>query len=113
MQFETLSSENIPKGKLFEIKSDDRVIRVIITWHALDGAEDYDISTNELLDFIIDPEEVIRGHADRFIAHRKLNHHLARVVYEYENETIIVITFYISHVDRYFRSGIYEDKILS
>jgi len=26
---------------------------------------------------------------------------------------IVVITFYISHVNRYFRGGIYEDKILS
>jgi len=108
-----LKSENIPKGKLFEIKSDDKVIRVIVTWHAPDGAEDYDISTNELLDLLIDPEEVTRGHACRFIAHRRLNHHLTRVVYEYEDDTIIVITFYISHVNRHFRGGIYEDKILS
>ncbi len=52
------------------------------------------------------------GHVNRFIAHKRLNRHLARVIYEYENETIVVITFYISYVNRYFRGGIYEDKIL-
>jgi hypothetical protein len=112
MWFEMLKSRNVPRGMLFEIKANETVIRVMFTWHSLDGAGDYDISTNELLNFLIHPEEVIRGHANRFIAHRRLNHHLARVVYEYENGTIIVITFYISHVNRYFRGGIYEDKIL-
>ncbi|MEA1998639.1 MAG: DUF4258 domain-containing protein [Euryarchaeota archaeon] len=112
MPFEILKSGDVSRGKLFKIKANETVIRVIFTWHSLDGAGDYDISTNELLNFLIHPEEVIRGHANRFIAHRRLNHHLARVVYEYENGTIIVITFYISHVNRYFRGGIYEDKIL-
>ncbi len=113
MKFEILKSIDTLRGKLFEIKTTDKTIHIIVTWHALDGAEDYDISTDELLDLLVDPEEVTKGHTDRFIAHRRLNHHLTRVVYEYENETIIVITFYISHVDRYFRGGIYEDKILS
>jgi len=113
MTFEILKSRDTSRGRLFEIKANEKVIHILVTWHAKDGAEDYDISTNELLDLLIDPEEVTRGHADRFIAHRRLNHHLTRVVYEYENDTIIVITFYISHVNRYFRGGIYEDKILS
>jgi hypothetical protein len=30
----------------------------------------------------------------------------------YDNKTLVVITFYISHLDRYFRGGVYEDKIL-
>ncbi len=78
----------------------------MLTWHALDGADDYNISVNELLNFLIYPEEVIKGHVNRFIAHKRLNRHLARVIYEYENKTIIVITFYISYVNRYFRGGI-------
>ena len=112
MGIEIKESINIPRGKLFEVKVNEKVIRVVLTWHALDGADDYNISVNELINFLIYPEEVIRGHVNRFIAHKRLNRHLARVIYEYENETIVVITFYISHANRYFRGGIYEDKIL-
>ena len=112
MSIKIFKSTDVPRGKLFEIKVNREVIRVVLTWHALDGADDYNISANELINFLIYPEEVIRGHVNRFIAHKRLNRHLARVIYEYENETIVVITFYISYVNRYFRGGIYEDKIL-
>ena len=112
MGIKIIKSTDVPRGKLFEVKVNEKVVRVVLTWHALDGADDYNISVNELLNFLIYPEEVIKGHVNRFIAHKRLNRHLARVIYEYENKTIIVITFYISYVNRYFRGGIYEDKIL-
>jgi len=112
MRIKIIKSTDVPRGKLLEVKVNEKVIRVVFTWHALDGADDYNISVNELLNFLIYPEEVIKGHVNRFIAHKRLNRHLARVVYEYENKTIAVITFYISYVNRYFRGGIYEDKIL-
>ena len=60
--------------------------------------------------------KIAKGHGGRFIAHRKLKDYLARVVYEHVINginTIIVITYYISYIDRYFKGGIYEDKILS
>jgi len=112
MGIQILKSVDTPKGKLFEVKVNRTVIRIVITWHALDGADDYYISANELLNLLINSEEVIKGHVNRFIAQKRLNRHLARVIYEYENETVVVITFYISHVNRYFKGGIYEDKIL-
>jgi len=83
------------------------------TWHALDSMQDYDISIEKALDFLLFAEEVVKGHGGRFIAHRKLNEHLTRVVYEYDDTNIVVVTFYISYVNRYFKGGIYEDKILS
>jgi hypothetical protein len=113
MEMQIIRSRDIERGKLFEVNVNNKVIRIILTWHAMDGAEDYNRSANELINFIVHPEEVIRGHENRFVAHKRLDHHLARVVYEYENETIVVITFYISHAERYFRGGVYEDKILS
>ncbi len=107
-----IKSTDAPRGKLLEVKVNKKVIRIVLTWHVLDGASDYNISANELLNFLIYPEEVIIGHVNRFIAHKKLNRHLTRVIYEYENETVVVITFYIAYVNRYFRGGIHEDKIL-
>lgn len=60
MGIEITESINVPRGKLLEVKVNEKVIRVVFTWHALDGADDYNIS----------------------------------------------------YVNRYFRGGIYEDKIL-
>ena len=42
-----IKSINTSKGKLFEIKVNSEVIRIVLTWHALDGADDYNISANE------------------------------------------------------------------
>ncbi len=107
-----VNSQDGIKGKLLVINVDNRTIKIILTWHALDSMQDYDISIEKVLDYLLFAEEIIKGHAGRLIAHQKLNHHLARVVYEYENDIIIVVTFYISYVNRYFKGGIYEDKIL-
>ena len=71
-----IKSTDAPRGKLLEVKVNKKVIRIVLTWHVLDGASDYNISANELLNFLIYPEEVIRGHVNRFIAHKKLNQHL-------------------------------------
>ena len=107
------SSQDTPKGKYLEVDCENRLIQIIFTWHSLDAIEDYEIPLENILNFLLYPEEVVKGHGNRFIAHRKLNDHLARIVYEYEGDNIIVITFYISYVNRYFREGKYEDKILS
>ncbi len=59
------------------------------------------------------PEEVIVGHGNRYIAHRRYDNHLVRVVYEYEEGVAIVLTVYFPYINRYFRGGgVYEDKIL-
>ena len=46
------------------------------------------------------------------MAHKLLNDYMIRVVYEYEDGIPVVITLYIAKKKRYFRGGIYEDKIL-
>lgn len=58
------------------------------------------------------PEEVIIGHRNRFIAHRRYNNHILRAVYEYEEEMPVLVTVYFPYSDRYFEGGgNYEDKI--
>jgi len=47
MGIEIKESINIPRGKLFEVKVNEKGIRVVLTWHALDGADDYNVSVNE------------------------------------------------------------------
>ena len=47
MRIKIIKSSDVPRGKLFEVKVNDKVVRVVLTWHALDGADDYNISVNE------------------------------------------------------------------
>jgi len=47
MRIKIIKSTDVPRGKLLEIKVNEKVIRVVLTWHALDGADDYNISVNE------------------------------------------------------------------
>jgi hypothetical protein len=59
------------------------------------------------------PEEVIIGHRNRYIAHRRYDGHLVRAVYEYEGELPVLLTVYFPYANRYFQGGgAYEDKIL-
>jgi len=48
MGIEIKESINILRGKLFEVTVNEKVIRIVLTWHALDGADDYNISVNEI-----------------------------------------------------------------
>ncbi len=108
-----IKSEDAPRGKSLQVKIKEKTLSIIFTWHALDAIKEYRFSIEDVLNFLINPEEVIKGHGGRLIAHRRLNSHLARVVYEYDSKSIVVVTFYKAHVHRYYRGGSYEDKILS
>jgi len=47
MRIKIIKTSDVPRGKLFEVKVNEKVVRVVLTWHALDGANDYNISANE------------------------------------------------------------------
>jgi len=107
-----VKSQIVPKGKYVEVEIDKKVIKIIFTIHSIDSMQDYDIPMEKALDYLLFADEIIKGHGGRFIAHRKLDRYLARVVYEHDMDNITVVTFYISYADRYFKGGKYEDKIL-
>lgn len=113
MRISVSSFQDVVRGRLIKVDVEGQCVTVLFTWHAIDTMEDYNVSMENVLNFLINAEEIIRGHGNRFIAHQRLDSYLARVVYEYEHETVVVVTFYISHTNRYFKGGLYEDKILS
>jgi hypothetical protein len=63
--------------------------------------KEYDISENELLVAITQPDKVVRGRRGRKIAQKALNRHLIRVVYEEAEDLIIVVTAYRARRERY------------
>lgn len=107
-----VKSQVVTKGKYVEVEVGKKVIKIIFTMHSLDSMQDYDITLEKALNYLLFADEIIKGHGGRFIAHRKLDRYLARVVYERDMDNITVVTFYISYADRYFKGGMYEDKIL-
>jgi len=115
MSFQVVRSVDVARGRLLEVRVDERLVELVFTWHALDAMKDYEVSIEDALGFIFCPEEVVTGHGDRFIAHRRLvGRRLVRLVYEYEDRMVVVITFYIAFAERYFKGvGEFADKVLS
>ena len=101
----TIISEKITRrGKIITLKVDEREVTLLLTNHLLDAAEEYDVGMESVLSALLFPDEVVRGHSGRFVAHKLLN---------IMNNVPVVITLYIARKGRYFRGGVYEDKILS
>lgn len=77
----------------------------IVTWRLTEQA---------VLRTLLFPEEVLRGHRGRFMAHRQAGRHIVRAVYECESDISVVITVYRPLAERYFQQGgdTYEDRIL-
>ena len=102
------------KGKLLKVKINGREVAIVITFHARERMEKWVINEDNLLETLIFPEEVLIGHGDRFIAHRRYGDHIVRAVYEYEGRKAVIITVYFPLENRYFQGGgNYEDKILA
>ena len=103
-----------PRGRLFEVKINGKASRVLLTFHALGRAAAWRLTERKVLQAVVFPDEVLRGHRDRFIAHLRSGTHVVRVVYEYEGRTPVVVTVYHPSAARYFQGGgTYEDRLLA
>ena len=100
------------RGSLHEVLLRGSVVRVLITFHAQERMARWQISEEAVLQALFFPEEVVRGHRGRYIAHRQEGRHVVRVVYEYDGPLPVVGTVYRPLAERYFKGGgTYEDRI--
>jgi len=103
-----------PRGRLYDLRVGEQSVSALLTFHALQRMERWRLSDRQTLQALLFPEEVLRGHGGRFIAHRRIRARLIRAVYEYDGELPAVITVYSPLAKRYFRGGgRYEDRILA
>ena len=66
----------------------------------------------DVAECLLTPDEVLKGHSGRFIAHKLSGVHLIRAVYEYDDDLPVLITVYYPYSKRYYKGGgVYEDKI--
>jgi len=101
------------KGTLFTFEKNDAQYKIIFTTHALTRMEKWQLTLEAVSKTLLDPEEVLVGHNNRFIAHRCFGQHVLRAVYEYDDSVSVLITVYYPYKDRYFQGGgSFEDQIL-
>ena len=48
----------------------------------------------QIAETLFSPDEVLKGHFNRFIAHKIYDKHVLRAVYEYDNNVSVLVTFY-------------------
>lgn len=114
MKFQIIGTEEKPKGRLYKIEVDSLKLHLLFTHHSLDRISVWGLSIEQVLDALIFPEEVVTGHFNRFIAHKRHDKHVVRAVYEYDIKLPVLITVYYPSADRYFEGGEkYADKILT
>lgn len=100
------------KGKIYTIRIQKKIIKILFLFHAIERIKKWEIKEDIIFETLLLPEEVLVGHGNRYIAHRRYGDHLVRAVYEYENDLPILLTVYFPYRERYFNGGgTYEDKI--
>lgn len=83
--------------------------RIIVKSHVvkrLKREKVYKIDEDILIQAVKEPDEVVKGKGERFIAHKILGEeYILRVIYEEYQDEIQIITFYRAKKKRYFRGG--------
>lgn len=86
--FEINEIDKKERGKVYYLRINEREVDIMVTWHALDRSGTWRIGTEEVLDALLNPEEVIKGHSNRYIAHKRHGDHIIRAIYEYEDKIL-------------------------
>ncbi len=114
MNFVILKTEDKTNGRLYAIEAGGSNLELLFTWHSLDRITFWSLRVEEVLDALLYPDEVVRGHFNRFIAHKRHNEYVVRAVYEYKENMPVLVTVYKPSAERYFEGGgKFADKILS
>jgi mRNA-degrading endonuclease RelE of RelBE toxin-antitoxin system len=114
LKIRIIDIEEHRRGKVYKIKADGKAVSLLLTFHALQRIKSWTLSERQVLRALLEPQEVLKGHRNRYIAHYRTRKHVVRVIYEYDDEEPVVVTVYYPFAARYFKGGgIYEDKILA
>lgn len=114
MTIEIIDRQPVSRGEAYEVQISDRRVKILLLFHAIERIKKWGITEEMAIETLLLPEEVITGHRNRYIAHRRYEKHLVRAVYEYDYKLPVLVTVYFPYKDRYFRGGdIYEDKIFA
>ena len=112
MAIEIIDRQSHKNGEIYVIKAQKETIKILFLFHAIERIRKWGLKEEMVAETLVLPEEVIIGHRNRYIAHRRYGNHLVRAVYEYKGYLPVLLTVYSPDADRYFKGGgAYEDKI--
>ncbi len=113
MSIHVLATEDKTNGRLYDVEANNLKLKLLFTWHSLGRTAVWRLRVEQVLDALLFPEEVVTGHFNRFIAHKRHNDHIVRAVYEYNMTIPVILTVYYPSAERYFEGGgKFADKIL-
>ncbi len=112
MAVEIIERQAHHKGEVYVIRIFGRIVKILFVFHAIERIKPWGITEEMVAETLLLPEDVLVGHRNRYIAHKRYGDHLVRAVYDYEDDLPILATVYFPYKDRYFKGGeVYEDKI--
>jgi len=101
------------RGVLFTFSKKGQEVDILFLNHAIGRMAKWGLNLEMVSETLLKPEEVLRGHHNRFIAHKRYGEHILRAVYEYEGSLPSLVTVYFPYKHRYYEGGErIEDKIL-
>ena len=78
-----------------------------ISEHAKRRMMRYELTDVQITQAIRKPDEVVKGHHGRKIAHKLMNDYVLRVIYD-ENDIVTVVTAYPARRERYAAKKVQE-----
>lgn len=76
-------------------------MKIEILHHARERMLRYNVEQAAVEEAVANPDSEVPGHGNRYIAQKKLDGYILRVVYEKQGDTKIVITVYKARRGRY------------
>lgn len=102
------------RGVRYRVEAGLESVEVVVSFHALARARRWHTGLENVLRALVAPEEVLRGHRGRFVAHRRDARGLLRVVYAYERAAPFVVTIHHPSATLEFEGrSTHEDHVLS
>ena len=86
LKLQIVDNEKHARGKIYKVSANGKAVLLLLTFHALERMKRWKLSDRQVLRTLLEPEEVLKGHRDRYIAHRQVRRHVVRVIYEYDGK---------------------------
>ena len=113
MKFKRTDEYTHKRGKVYTFVVDNDIVKILFLHHALWRAQKWQLSEDKIAEALLFPDEVLKGHLGRYIAHKLHGDHVVRAIYEYHDDYPAVVMVYFPYAGRYYQGGSrYEDNIL-
>lgn len=73
MKIKIVGIEDKTKGRFYKIEVGAKEVELLLTWHSLERISIWNLKPEQVLETLLFPEEVVTGHNNRFIAHKRYN----------------------------------------